>query len=112
MSRTIKYNDKYPKDDTPRNRKRHHRKLTARAVRRDEPDLRRMGKALIVFALSEAEAAAAQPKPRHQPGGEGERRKLARTGSSGGSCTGPLPSTPQPRRACCARGRPMAARRS
>lgn len=57
MSRTRKYNDKYPTDDRTPARGRA-RKITVKAVRRDDPDLRRMGKALIAFALAEAEAAA------------------------------------------------------
>lgn len=63
MSRTRKYNDKYGSaDDYPARRRRSQRRLTARAVRRADPDLRRMGKALIVYALAEAEAAAEQQR--------------------------------------------------
>jgi hypothetical protein len=58
MSRTRKYNDKYRKDDEPRGNRGRQRRLSARGVRRDDPDLRRMGKALIAFALAEAEAEA------------------------------------------------------
>ena len=68
MSKTRKYNDKYPKDDERRRDRQRH--LSARGVRRDNPDLRRMGKALIAFALAEAEAQAdglpATPPPAQQ----------------------------------------------
>jgi hypothetical protein len=57
MSRTRKYNDKYRNGDASR-RRRNQRRLSVRGVRRDDPDLRRMGKALIAFTLAEAEAQA------------------------------------------------------
>jgi hypothetical protein len=64
MSRTIKYNDKYQKRDArPRDR----RRISARAVRREDPDLRRMGRALIEFALAEADAEAQARKRGKDP---------------------------------------------
>lgn len=56
MSKTTKYNDKYSKRSGRRVRD---RTVQARGVPRPDPDLRRMGKALIAFAIAEAEAKAA-----------------------------------------------------
>lgn len=57
-----KYADKYAKDELPKRGRGRQRQITAKAVRRDDPDLRRMGKALIAWALAEAEAQAEQQK--------------------------------------------------
>lgn len=65
MSKTWKYNDKYSGGAAPKRGHGSKRRITAKAVRRDDPDLHRMGKALIVFALAEAEAQA--ERRRHRP---------------------------------------------
>ena len=60
MSRTIRNNSKNNTDGTkvqPGRRKRD-REIALRVVRRGEPDLRRMGRALIALAIREAEAEA------------------------------------------------------
>lgn len=64
MSRTRKHNDKYQNGEEPKLGRGRQRRLSVRGVRRDDPDLRRMGKALVVFALAEAEAAAEQRRSR------------------------------------------------
>lgn len=60
MSRTRKYNDKYQNGDESKGGRGRQRRLSVRGVRRADPDLRRMGKALVAFALAEAEVAAEQ----------------------------------------------------
>lgn len=77
MSRTRKYNDKYRKDDDPKRSRGRQRRLSARGVRRDDPDLRRMGKALIAFALAEAEALAEHRRAAPPVVSEGEDGPVA-----------------------------------
>lgn len=62
MSKTRRYNDKYQQRDDHRAGGRPRRKLSARSVRRDAPDLRRMGKALIAFTVAESETSATQSR--------------------------------------------------
>lgn len=62
MSRTRRFNDKYQSNESTNKRGDHKRRIMAKGVRRTKPDLSRMGKALIEFAISEAEASAEQDK--------------------------------------------------
>jgi hypothetical protein len=60
MSRTRRQNDNYSDKERRPVGRRQRRDISARAVRRADPDLRRMGRALITFVLAEAEAEAAK----------------------------------------------------
>lgn len=63
MSRTIRKGvrgyDSSAAGGRPRAQGRRQRDITLRPVRRRDPDLRRLGRALIALALAEAEAEAA-----------------------------------------------------
>lgn len=60
MSRTIRNSSIDNRDGAKGRRgRRREREISVRAVRRRDPDLRRMGRALIALALAEAEADAA-----------------------------------------------------
>jgi hypothetical protein len=55
------------------------RRISVRGIRRESPDIRRLGRAIVALALAEAEAEAAaqrqaeeQPKEEHRSAGEHE----------------------------------------
>lgn len=50
------------------------RHISVRGVQRDEPDLRKLGRALIVFAAAQAEADAQQQDEAQRPAAEPEDR--------------------------------------
>lgn len=66
------------KKRTSNRRERH---ISVRAVRRAEPDLRRIGRALLAFSLAQAEVAA-QTEKNTEPG---QVTKESRTPGAGGS---------------------------
>lgn len=71
MSRTIRKSSANNRDGAKSQRGRRNREVALRVVRRREPDLRRMGRALIALAMREAAA-------------EAEARQAAKTGPSNG----------------------------
>lgn len=71
MSRTIRNNNIDNKDGPKgqRGRRKRDREIALRVVRRGEPDLRRMGRALIALAIREAEAEAQAAQQTNQQTG-------------------------------------------
>jgi hypothetical protein len=58
MSKTFKDSPKHKQQRTGHSRGGRQRNISVRAVRRDPPDLRKLGRALIQLAVAQAEAEA------------------------------------------------------
>jgi hypothetical protein len=56
--------------------RRNTRRIRIRAVRRDPPDVKKLGKALLALALVQAQAEA-EAQAQHKPKGEGDHQRAA-----------------------------------
>lgn len=67
MSKTHRHTDKYnPKPEYRRaGRPRGNRSISVRSIRRDEPDLAKLSRAVIALALAEAEREASERTDAH-----------------------------------------------
>jgi hypothetical protein len=64
MSRTYKDSPQGSRRPSDKPRRGRRRNITVRSVRRDEPDYRRLGRAIIEMALAESEAEAQHRAPK------------------------------------------------